>query len=88
MAVSVTLSSVAKDASGRVRFRFGAEEVEFPSLAAAVAFAQNTLTRKDVLAVAVALVLTQQPALGNPGVFAGKVLTVDLTAPANWGTVA
>jgi hypothetical protein len=86
MALTVTLNSVQKDASGRVRFRFGDEEVEFQSLAAAADFARDQLTKRDVYAIAVGLVLTRQPALGNPSAFAGKSLTVDLTL-ANWGTV-
>lgn len=87
MAINLTLDSVNKDADGRVRFRFQGEEMEFRSTAEAAAFAQGRFTRDDLKAVAIALVLTRQPALGNTGIFAGKVLTVDLTA-INWGSVA
>lgn len=89
---SLTLNSVEKDAGGRVYFRFasaeGQEEWEFPSRAAAADFARDTLDRDKLVALAIALVLTRQPQLNNPGIFAGKTLTVDMAQPSNWGTVS
>jgi hypothetical protein len=38
-------------------------------------------------ALAIALMLTRQPALGNPAVFDNKTVEVDFTKAA-WGTIA
>jgi hypothetical protein len=82
---SLTNTGIIKEAS-RVLFRFGHQEYEFPSIAAAQDFVRDKLNRDDMVAIYMALCFTRQPALGNPAVLAGKTLTIDLNQ-INWGTI-
>jgi hypothetical protein len=84
---SVTLTKITKRANGSVEFRFGKIGLDFNSVADAAAFAQGQLSGETLRAQVIAMVLTRQPALGNPGIFEGKVLNVDFNAAVNWGTV-
>lgn len=83
---SVTLTKITKDADGRIRVRFGKLEREFGSLTHMRSAVRAALDQSGLIDLALALLLSRQPALGNPAALEGKTLTVDFSQP-NWGTV-
>lgn len=83
---SVTVTNIVKEADGRVLIRFGKREREFSSLASLRQWASNVLDRETLDALAIALMLERQPALGNPSAFEGHSIAVNF-ANANWGTI-
>lgn len=81
--VTCKLTSVARDAgTGAVTFRFGKNELVFTGVEAARSYVGQQLEPATVQAFAIALVLSRQPTLTNPTVFANRTLTVDLSSPS------
>jgi hypothetical protein len=83
----VTLTKIHKDVGGRIRFRFGKREYEFSSIEHAKEWVRSRFNTEDMDAIAIALCLERQPALGNLATLEGRTLTVNLSL-ANWGTVS
>jgi len=83
---SVTVTKITPLQDGRVIVRFGKREREFASVADMREFARSQVDAATLEGMAVGLMLTRQPALGNPGVFEGRSVNVDFSL-ANWGTI-
>jgi hypothetical protein len=83
---SVTVTKIVKEAS-RVLVYFGKDCREFSSLSEMQQLVRANLTRSDLMDIALGLMLSRQPALGNPTVFEGKSVNVDFSA-TNWGTLS
>lgn len=84
---SVTLTKIDKEADGSIHVRFGKAGYKFNSISHMREYVHSVLSREDLHAIAMALAITRQPALGNPNALEGRVLTVDLSS-ANWGTIS
>lgn len=84
---SVTLTKIVKEAGGKVRVRFGKVEREYPSLEDMRSSVRAALDQADLIDLALALILSRQPNLGNPSALEGRTVTVDF-GQANWGTVS
>lgn len=83
---SITVTKVVKTPEGKVFVAFGKEIIEFASIADAQSWADDVLSRRSLKAIAIALMLTRQPNLGNPSVFENRSVVVDFGIN-NWGQV-
>lgn len=85
---SVTVSKVVIEPSGRVLVDFShGEGREYQSLADMKSQVRASLTKDDLIDMALALMLFRQPTLSNPSVFLGHSVGVDFSVN-NWGTVS
>lgn len=91
MAATITITgvSVPDGPGGPVRVRFGKILYDFQSVAEMITAVQAHISESQEILywLAMARMLKSQPALGNPGVFAGKSLTIDMSAPINLVTI-
>lgn len=84
---SITLTKIIKEEDGQIRVRFGKVEREYASLADMRASVRAALDQSDLIDLALALILSRQPALGNPSALDGRTITIDFSK-ANWGSVS
>lgn len=84
---SIAAPKVIKEASGKVRIRFGKREYEFNSIEEARASVRSQLGVEDLELLTMALMFARQPNLGNPAAFEGRKVNVDFKA-TNWGTIS
>lgn len=82
---SATVTKILKSGN-EIRVQFGKRERVYDDIQQMRNFVRDTLDRDTLEAIAMALMLSRQPALGNPSVFEGKSINIDLSV-ANWGTL-
>jgi hypothetical protein len=82
----VTLSKIDKHSDGRISVRFGKVVREFASIEHMRGCVRSALTQDDLIDMALALLLSRQPNLGNPAAMEGRTVSIDFNS-TSWGTV-